>query len=143
MLFMTPDSSKLRRLQGCWVSDQELAALVRYWKGARLAQEPVQPEEVVQQQMWEEIEASEAQAAEQDEMLPRAIELVQQQQRASISMLQRRLRIGYSRAARLIDVMEEQGIIGPAPGGSRARDVLLPSPSPEPDRVGTDNLPRL
>ena len=56
MLFMAPDSSKLVRLQGCFVSDKELAALVRYWKGVRLAQEPVQPEEVVQQQMWEEIE---------------------------------------------------------------------------------------
>jgi S-DNA-T family DNA segregation ATPase FtsK/SpoIIIE len=110
------------------VSDHELAALVRYWKGVRLAQEPVRPEEVVQQEMWEEIEASEAQAAEQDEMLPQAIELVQEQQRASISMLQRRLRIGYSRAARLIDVMEEQGIIGPAPGGSGARQVLDASP---------------
>lgn len=126
MLLMTPDSSKLRRLQGCWVSDQELAALVRYWKGVRLVQEPEQPEAVVQQQMWDEIEASETKAAEQDEMLPRAIELVRQQQRASISMLQRRLRIGYSRSARLIDVMEEQGIIGPAPGGSGTRQVLDP-----------------
>jgi S-DNA-T family DNA segregation ATPase FtsK/SpoIIIE len=62
-------------------------------------------------------------------MLPKAIDLVQDQQRASISMLQRRLRIGYSRAARLIDTMEEQGIIGPAPGGSSAREVLLPEPS--------------
>ena len=57
-------------------------------------------------------------------MLPRAIALVQEQERASISMLQRRLRIGYSRAARLIDTMEDQGIIGPAPGGSGTREVL-------------------
>jgi S-DNA-T family DNA segregation ATPase FtsK/SpoIIIE len=95
MLLMTPDSSKLQRLQGCFVSDKELSALVRYWKGARTAHEPPVPEAVVQQRMWEEIENSEAQAAQQDEMLPRAIALVQDQQRASISMLQRRLRIGY------------------------------------------------
>ena len=129
MLFMTPDSSKLQRLQGCFVSDKELSALVRYWKGARTSQEPPVPEAVVQQRMWEEIQESEAQAAQQDEMLPKAIDLVQDQQRASISMLQRRLRIGYSRAARLIDTMEEQGIIGPAPGGSSSREVLLPDPS--------------
>ena len=129
MLLMTPDSSKLQRLQGCFVSDKELSALVRYWKGARTTLEPPVPEAVVQQRMWEEIETSEAQAAQQDEMLPRAIALVQEQQRASISMLQRRLRIGYSRAARLIDTMEDQGIIGPAPGGSGTREVLLPGSS--------------
>jgi S-DNA-T family DNA segregation ATPase FtsK/SpoIIIE len=129
MLLMTPDSSKLQRLQGCFVSDNELSALVRYWKGARTTLEPPVPQAVVQQRMWEEIETSEAQAAQQDEMLPRAIALVQEQQRASISMLQRRLRIGYSRAARLIDTMEDQGIIGPAPGGSGTREVLLPGSS--------------
>ena len=129
MLFMTPDSSKLQRLQGCFVSDKELSALVRHWKGARTAQEPPVPEAVVQQRMWEEIDNSEAQAAQGDEMLPRAIALVHEQQRASISMLQRRLRIGYSRAARLIDTMEDQGIIGPAPGGSGTREVLMPGGS--------------
>jgi len=129
MLLMTPDSSKLQRLQGCYVSDRELSALVRYWKGARTAHEPPVPEVVVQQRMWEEIDNSEAQAAQEDEMLPKAIALVQDHQRASVSMLQRRLRIGYSRAARLIDTMEAQGIIGPAPGGSSSREVLLPAGS--------------
>jgi S-DNA-T family DNA segregation ATPase FtsK/SpoIIIE len=142
MLLMTPDSSKLQRLQGCFVSDKELSALVRYWKGARTAHEPAVPEVVVQQRMWEEIEESEAQAAQEDEMLPKAIALVQDQQRASISMLQRRLRIGYSRAARLIDTMEDQGIIGPAPGGSAAREVLSPSGSDPSTAEATDSLPQ-
>ena len=57
--------------------------------------------------------------------LPRAIELVRAQGRASISLLQRRLRIGYARAARLIDLMEEQGIIGTDEGGGRSRPVLV------------------
>ena len=131
MLFMAPDSSKLVRLQGCFVSDEELAALVRHWKGARLAQEPIQPEEVVQQQMWQEIDAEQAQVALADDLLPKAITIVQEDQRASISMLQRRLRIGYSRAARLIDTMEKQGIIGPTPGGSGAREVLQLGPVPD------------
>ncbi|HSR34342.1 MAG TPA: DNA translocase FtsK, partial [Anaerolineae bacterium] len=98
---------------------------------------------VVQQQMWEEIETAESQEAQEDEMLPRAIALVQEHQRASISMLQRRLRIGYSRAARLIDTMEQQGIIGPDPGGSRSREVLLPGPMPETGQEEMDRLPPL
>ncbi|MCL7451489.1 MAG: DNA translocase FtsK [Anaerolineae bacterium] len=137
MLFMSPDSSKLVRLQGCFVSDHELSELVRYWKGVRLAQEP--PQAVVQQRMWEEIESSQAEAAQQDELLPRAIAIVREHDRASISMLQRRLRIGYSRAARLIETMEQQGIVGPPPGGSSSREVL----PPDDDRDGGLDLPPL
>jgi S-DNA-T family DNA segregation ATPase FtsK/SpoIIIE len=143
MLFMAPDSSKLVRLQGCYVSDSELAALVRYWKGVRTAPEPIVPQAIVQQQMWEEIEAAETQVAQEDELLPKAIDIVQEHQRASISMLQRRLRIGYSRAARLIDTMERQGIIGPDPGGSRSREVLLSGPVPDTGQEENDSLPPL
>jgi S-DNA-T family DNA segregation ATPase FtsK/SpoIIIE len=143
MLYMAPDSSKLVRLQGCFVSDKELAGLVRYWKGVRLAQEPVLPQEVVQQQMWEEIEASQEKADQGDELLPKAISIVQEHERASISMLQRRLRIGYSRAARLIETMEKQGIIGPAPGGSGTREVLQTDPEPEGGDPGASPLPPL
>ena len=60
---------------------------------------------------------------EQDELLPAAIKLVKQHQRASASLLQRRLRIGYSKAAQLIDLLEQQGIVGPADEG-RSREVL-------------------
>ena len=63
--------------------------------------------------------------SQQDEMLEKAIGVVREQGRASVSLLQRRLRIGYARAARLIDEMEEQGIIGPDEGGGRARPVLI------------------
>jgi S-DNA-T family DNA segregation ATPase FtsK/SpoIIIE len=143
MLFMAPDSSKLVRLQGCYVSDKELAALVRYWKGVRLAQEPVQPQAVVQQQMWQEIEAAQVQADQGDELLPKAIAIVQEHERASISMLQRRLRIGYSRAARLIETMEKQGIIGPAPGGSSSREVLQPDAGADEGSQDIDGLPPL
>jgi S-DNA-T family DNA segregation ATPase FtsK/SpoIIIE len=126
MLFMSPDSSKLQRLQGCYVSDRELTALVRHWRGVHIAQEPLRADDVVQQPLWDEIESSQAEAAQQDALLPQAIAIVQKQQRASISMLQRRLKIGYSRAARLVDLMEKQGIIGPEVGGSKAREVLQP-----------------
>ena len=125
MLFMAPDSSKLARLQGCYVSDKELSALVRYWKGMRLVEEPARTGEAVQQSMWDEIEARSEPAAGGDELLPKAIAIVQEDKRASISMLQRRLRIGYSRAARLIEEMEKRGLIGPEQEGGRPREVLV------------------
>ncbi|MCX7792531.1 MAG: FtsK/SpoIIIE domain-containing protein, partial [Chloroflexaceae bacterium] len=68
-------------------------------------------------------------ADEQDALLPQAIDLVRQHQRASASLLQRRLRIGYSKAAQLIDLLEQQGIVGPAEGG-RSREVLQPGNPP-------------
>jgi S-DNA-T family DNA segregation ATPase FtsK/SpoIIIE len=85
--------------------------------------------------------AAVAAAAGADELLPEAIAMVRSSGKASTSLLQRRFRIGYTRAARLMDMMEEQGIIGPPTGTSRARDVLgeqaeaegEPPPADEPD----------
>jgi S-DNA-T family DNA segregation ATPase FtsK/SpoIIIE len=124
MLYMASDSSKLVRLQGCFVSDRELNRLVHYWKGIRVPQD-LRPEEVVQQPLWADFIAKEQEAAEADDLLDKAIEVVRKHNRASISLLQRRLRIGYSRAARLIDLLEAQGIIGPEQSGGRGREVLL------------------
>jgi S-DNA-T family DNA segregation ATPase FtsK/SpoIIIE len=67
----------------------------------------------------------EAILADRDDLIEKAIELVRSTQRASASMLQRRLRIGYPRAARLIDELEELGVVGPPLGGGRERDVLI------------------
>lgn len=71
-------------------------------------------------------------------MLPEAIALVRQLRKASTSLLQRRFRIGYTRAARMIDAMEEQGIIGPPTGTSKAREVLLPSEDESEVAANTD-----
>lgn len=146
MLFMAPDSSKLQRLQGVFVSDRELARLVRYWKGAHVVDEPsrsasgtsqqtsspsAEVSQPVQQPLWADFKAKAETAEEEDDLLPRAIEVVRSHNRASISLLQRRLRIGYARAARLIDIMEEQGVIGPDEGGGRSRQVLLDGPDDE------------
>ncbi|MFN2224141.1 MAG: DNA translocase FtsK 4TM domain-containing protein, partial [Candidatus Promineifilaceae bacterium] len=82
-------------------------------------------EEPVQQPLWEELQAQEEEAQKyEDELLPDAIALVRQLGKASTSLLQRRFRIGYTRAARMMDVMEEDGIIGPPTGTSKAREVL-------------------
>jgi len=135
MLYMASDSAKTIRLQGTFVSDRELEALVAFWK--EQAGDMIQPLPVTATEKvsvagpggmvpgpeavppWDE-EGEE----EEDVLLPQAIEVVRQAGRASVSLLQRKLRIGYARAARLIDLMEEQGIIsGPTQGG-RARQVL-------------------
>jgi S-DNA-T family DNA segregation ATPase FtsK/SpoIIIE len=124
MLYMASDSSTPLRLQGCFVSDREIERLVLFWKGVEVQRE-ARAEELVQQSLWPEMaELPEAEVEEEDELLEDAIQLVRREKRASISFLQRRLRIGYVRAARLIDIMEEKGIIGPAEGAGGSRKVL-------------------
>ena len=117
MLYMAPDSSKLVRLQGCFVSDREIEKLVKFWQETSWAQAPAEGPRYP----WHGLAAED----EQDELLEEAIALVKRHKRASASFLQRRLRIGYPRAARLVDMMEEQGIIGPPESGGRWREVLL------------------
>jgi S-DNA-T family DNA segregation ATPase FtsK/SpoIIIE len=132
MLYMSSDSSKLVRLQGCFVSDRELDKLVTYWKGFappplndRPApsgkSEPV--DDFVQPTLWGESPAKPKTAPGEDDLLPQAIEVVKQSHKASVSLLQRKLRIGYSRAARLIELLEEQGVVGPDEGPTKGRAV--------------------
>ncbi len=134
MLFQPPDAAAPVRMQGAFVSEPELARLIRFWKTAALGGEPTQEVEArpaaaearqsgeppKQVPLWEEAAAQ----ADRDEIFDEAVQVVRQMRRASISLLQRRLRIGYTRAARLIDQLEEAGIVGPAQGGSHAREVL-------------------
>ena len=115
MLYMAPDSSKLVRVQGCFVSDQEIRGLIDHWR------EQVPPQERDEAPPWDTTIA----AREQDPLLEEAIALVRQASAASTSFLQRRMRIGYPRASRLIDQMEEMGIVGPPERGGRRRKVLL------------------
>jgi S-DNA-T family DNA segregation ATPase FtsK/SpoIIIE len=181
MLFMAPDSSKLQRLQGCWVAERETSNLVRYWKGQRVIgpeTEPLEPltpagepaglreglaadmgrvggqpadrgqvfgppagqaegravagapleppwlpgQEMLQQPLWSEL--AERAGDERDELYDQALAEVRKAGRASVSLLQRKLRIGYSRAARLIEQLEASNVIGPDQGGSRGREVL-------------------
>jgi len=117
MLFMAPDSSKLVRLQGCFVSDKEMEKLVKFWKETSWAQAPAEGPRYP----WHGLAAED----EHDELLEKAIELVRRHKRASTSFLQRRLHIGYPRAARLMDTLEEEGIVGPPESGGRSREVLI------------------
>ncbi|HYF61255.1 MAG TPA: DNA translocase FtsK, partial [Herpetosiphonaceae bacterium] len=129
MLYLAADAAKPVRVQGTFVSDAEVEHVVRFWR-SQAPPEANQPGAPAQQQPAASAADTSMgdvflQADEQDVLLPKAIELVRQHQRASASMLQRRLRIGYSKAAQLIELLEQQGIVGPAEG-SRSREVLAP-----------------
>lgn len=116
MLFMPADVAKPHRVQGSYVDDQELQALVKHW--VMLAPEMQYEEE------WVQLPSEDSEDSTEDPLFEQALSIVKQQGSASASMLQRRLRIGYNRAARLIEAMEDEGYIGPA-DGSRGRTVLV------------------
>jgi len=132
MLFQAPDAPAPVRLQGVYVSDLEIQRVVSYWREQVSVEEspepapgshPGQPANqgpLKQAALWDDMEPQE----DVDPMLKEATELVRREGRASISMLQRRLRVGYTRAARMIDTLEEKGIIGPAQPNSQVRPVL-------------------
>jgi S-DNA-T family DNA segregation ATPase FtsK/SpoIIIE len=136
MLFQAPDAPAPVRLQGMFVADQELNRLVRYWYSQRGYVAPTSvataagghpdgiPKNIPLKQLefWEreDLEPEE----DRDPLYDEAVDLIRRKGRASISMLQRRLRIGYTRAARLIDKMEEDEIIGGAVDGPHHREVL-------------------
>jgi S-DNA-T family DNA segregation ATPase FtsK/SpoIIIE len=122
MLFLPPDAPTPQRLQGAFVSDEELRRLVQYWKdqGRPEAVEGAKP---VQQPLWEEMQREVLKAKFEDDLIPDVIDLVLKENRASISLLQRRLRIGYTRAARIMDLLEKYKVVGPQPSGGKAREV--------------------
>lgn len=130
MLFAPIGDGKPKRVQGCFVSDPEVEAVAGYVKSIYTTN--------YDQQVMEEIERKAKQAdaksaaepeanaeeASGDEMLPAAVEVILETRQASVSMLQRRLKLGYARAARIVDEMESRGIVGPYQG-SKPRDILI------------------
>jgi S-DNA-T family DNA segregation ATPase FtsK/SpoIIIE len=124
MLYIAANSSHPVRLQGCFVSDSEIESLVRFWRGMEVPQS-AKKEDLVQQPLWPDMATvAEDDVAEEDPLLEDAIDLVRRERRASTTFLQRRLQIGYVRAARLMDMLEEKDIIGPPESAGRARNVL-------------------
>jgi S-DNA-T family DNA segregation ATPase FtsK/SpoIIIE len=118
MLFLPPEASGPIRSQGVMVTDQEVEKVLTFWQKASPQKEGELPP-------WEEMLKEEAVLADRDDLVEQAITIVRETQRASASLLQRRLRIGYPRAARLVDELEELGVIGPSTGGGRERLVLI------------------
>jgi S-DNA-T family DNA segregation ATPase FtsK/SpoIIIE len=118
MLFLAPEAGSPVRVQGVWVTDQEVEKVISFWQKTYEQPDSEPPP-------WDEMLEQEAILADRDELVEKAIELVVRTQRASASMLQRQLRIGYPRASRLMDELEEMGIVGPSAGGGREREVLV------------------
>ncbi|MEA2460354.1 MAG: segregation ATPase FtsK/SpoIIIE, family, partial [Actinomycetota bacterium] len=120
MLYLHANSSKPRRIQGSWVTEKEVAAVVGH------ARRQGQPEYVdgVTTDDQVSLSLSGGSADGDDELLNEARELVVRSQLGSTSMLQRKLKVGFSRAGRLMDLMEQRGIVGPSQG-SKPRDVLM------------------
>jgi S-DNA-T family DNA segregation ATPase FtsK/SpoIIIE len=133
MLFQAPDASAPVRIQGAFISDKEINRLAAYWRGFTVSQNaPERPDQsaafqashpgvvLKQTPLWEEME-------EENDLDPKfheAVDIIREEGQASISMLQRKMRIGYTRSARMIDKMEEKGIIGPPDPKTQIREVL-------------------
>ncbi|MFN2199512.1 MAG: DNA translocase FtsK [Anaerolineales bacterium] len=118
MLFLPPDAPAPIRAQGVIITDQEIERVISFWKNES-------PELIGEEPPWEATLAQEEILADRDDLVLKAVEFVRESQRASTSLLQRRLKIGYPRAARLMDELEELGVVGPNQGGGREREVLI------------------
>jgi len=190
MLFMAPDTSKLERLQGTFLNDEEINRIVRYWKGFRTLEDrnsgqwttqatlglptpdttashrtfdPLKSNAdmtkpastlpstglnqapLFEHPIFEQIEAMKT-ADGRDELFADATRIVRETGRGSVSLLQRKLRIGYNRASRLVDQLEEAGILGPDQGGAAGREVRRdetahaePSDQVQPRIIGDDD----
>ncbi len=116
MLFLKPGESKPIRIQGTLVSDSEIERVIEFIKSQA---EPVYDEEILQEQA-----KSGFASGQKDELYDEAVRIIMESNQASVSILQRRLRLGYTRAARIIDMMEQEGLIG-AFEGSKPRNILV------------------
>ncbi len=117
MLFLNPEVGSPIRAQGVLITDQEIERLISHWQKTTTYSEEQPP--------WEKLLSDEQGESEDDGLIEQAISIVRGTNRASASLLQRRLRIGYPRAARLLDQLEEMGIVSESQGGGRERDVLV------------------
>lgn len=119
MLFLPPGTAKLQRIHGAFISDGEVQKLTQFWRAQQLVEDPLR-----ERVDFEDFKSGDEIAEEElDEKYDEAVQLVIETRQASISMLQRRLRVGYNRAARMIEVMEQQGIVGMS-DGVKPREVF-------------------
>jgi len=117
MLFRPVGTSRLQRLQGAYVSEEEILAITDHWRA--------QGKPEMRRELMERPEPVEDPVdAEIDDMIERAVEMVVEQGTASVSLLQRRLGVGYARAGRLVDTMERMGVVS-GHEGSKPRTVLI------------------
>jgi DNA segregation ATPase FtsK/SpoIIIE-like protein len=125
MLYQSADSPFPRRLQGCFVSDEEVRAVTEHWRKWQEREVAAGRAEPITIGPWERGLTRREFLSETDPMLEQAISLVIEAGEASASLIQRRLGVGYPRAARIMDLLEELGVVGEVKGGGRNREVLI------------------
>jgi S-DNA-T family DNA segregation ATPase FtsK/SpoIIIE len=126
MLFLNPEVGTPQRAQGVMITDQEVERVITFWQ-------KMSPSGDTGAAPWEELLNQSDDGS--DALIQQAIAVVRGSKRASASLLQRRLRVGYPRAARLIDELEDLGVVGPSQGGGRDREVLIEADDEEEDEV--------
>ena len=120
MLYLPPSTSRLVRAQGVLVTDEELRRLVEFVS----AQAPPAFDAAMHEKLQSASSPAEEVTEEDEELVEKCIEIIRQEKRASTSLLQRRLRLGYTRAARIVDILEQRGILGPGEG-AKPREILV------------------
>jgi S-DNA-T family DNA segregation ATPase FtsK/SpoIIIE len=120
MLYLPPSTSRLIRAQGVLVTDEEIHRLVEFVS----AQSPPAFDLAMQDKLQLSSAPAEDVTEEDEELVEKCLEIIRQEKRASTSLLQRRLRLGYTRAARIVDILEQRGILGPGEG-AKPREILV------------------
>ena len=120
MLYLPPSTSRLIRAQGVLVTDEEIRRLVEFVS----AQAPPAFDAAMHEKLQSAVTAADEVTDEDEELVEKCIEIIRQEKRASTSLLQRRLRLGYTRAARIVDILEQRGILGPGEG-AKPREILV------------------
>jgi len=120
MLYLPPSASRLIRAQGVLVTDDEIRRLVEFVS----AQSPPAFDTEMQEKLQSVAPSEEEVTEEDEELVEKCLEIIRQEKRASTSLLQRRLRLGYTRAARIVDILEQRGILGPGEG-AKPREILV------------------
>jgi len=126
MLYVPPDAQKPKRVQGVYVSDEEIEAVVNFWTADRFKKlRPEKYDHELERALEQADAISPDGAGGDDPMLEKAIDVARGARTLSTSMLQRKLGIGYPRAARVMDLLEERGVVGPGESGGKPRNVLI------------------
>jgi len=137
MLYVSAELSKPKRLQGAYVTEKEIERIVNFLKEKG---KPEYQEEIITKQSSLGEAGNEFEAEEDETLLTEAKDVILKAQKASASFLQRRLRIGYARAARILDILEKRGIIGPGEG-AKPREVYLQEGEESENNDGKDSYP--
>jgi DNA segregation ATPase FtsK/SpoIIIE, S-DNA-T family len=120
MLYLPPGASRLIRAQGALVRDEEIRHVVKFISD----QVPEVPKSEFEKELEKPSSPQDDMSAEDEELVEKCLEIIRQEKRASTSLLQRRLRLGYTRAARIVDILEQRGILGPGEG-AKPREILV------------------